>query len=179
MATVGGGNFSVEIGDSMMLGQAPLSGTCDGASELSWPISERTGPTLSVIVPEGIEWVATPTFSTEEFASDFDLKSDCGQFSDVYSALMNADTGYTHYNAFDAAEWTSRVDRAAAELDTLATAAQSPLGDALTQVYTVVSDPGRTVGSVLTADAQAPIGEISEACNANQTPLILKAEFGG
>lgn len=175
----GGGDFTVELGDSMMLGQSPLSGICVGETELAWPIGDKTAPTLGVTVAEGIEWMATPTFSSEEFSFDAALKAECEQFSDVYSALMNADTGYTQYGAFDAAEWTSRVDRASTQLGALATASSSPLGGAYAQLRAVVDDPERSVGAALTAEAQSPIGEISEACGANQTPLILKAEFGG
>lgn len=175
----GGGTFSLELGDSMMLGQAPLSGTCDGTTQLAWPVTERTGPTLYVVVSEGVDWVATPTFSSEEFAFDAAITADCEGFSNVWSALQNADTGYTDYNAFDAAEWTSRVDRALDDLESLAASSQSRLGDTFAQFQSVVTDPAPTVGSVMTAAARDTIGSITQACDANQTPLILKGEFGG
>lgn len=176
---VGGGNYSVELGDSMMLGQTPLSGPCDGTAQLSWPVTERTGPTLHVVVSDGARWVATPRFSAAEFDHDTALKTDCEQFSDVFSALMNADSGYTHHGAFDAAEWASRVDQAATDLGTLAASAQSTLGGAFARLQTIVTASSRTVGAVLTETARGPIDEISRACEINHTPLILKAEFGG
>jgi hypothetical protein len=179
-ACTGGERFSLEIGDSMMLGQAPLSGTCDGESTLSWPIVEKTGPTLSVYLADGVEWEATPEFSTEEFVVDAALTSDCSRFSDVYSALLNADTGYTQYKAFDATEWTSHVDEASADLVSLTSDAQPSLRAALTRLSEAVSDPNRAAGAaVMTEAAQEPLGEIGDVCAVNQTPVIIKAEFGG
>ncbi|MDX2375430.1 hypothetical protein M4I32_01265 [Microbacterium sp. LRZ72] len=175
----GGGDFSVELGDSMMLGQAPVTGSCAGTQELSWPITAETGPTLYVVVPEGVEWVATPEFSASAFAEDEALTGECEQFSEVYSALVNADTGYTQYDAFDATEWASRVDAAAAGLETLAAEAPSMRAEAYAQIEQAVSDSGRTVGAALSPETQGPIGEIMRACNGNQTPVVIAAEFGG
>jgi len=177
-ACAGGGVYSVELGDSMMLGQAPVSGTCDGVAEHSWPITEQTGPTLSVMVSEGVEWTATPTFSTDEFPFDTALSADCAQFASAYSEFMNADTGYG-IGEVDAAEWTSRVDGAAAELEALASTSGSALADAFSEFHEIVTDPGRTVGAVVMTVGESPFDEISTACNSNQTPLVLKGEFGG
>ena len=175
----GGGPFWVELGDSMMLGQAPLSGTCDGKTRLAWPVTERTGSTLGVGVGEDVGWVATPTFSTEDFVYDPALTADCASFSEIYSALSNADIGLTHYQAFSEGDWSVRVDRAAADLADLATSAQSSLGPAFGELQGVVSDPGRTVGVALNDVAQGSLGVITAACNMNQTPLVVVAEFGG
>lgn len=175
----GGGHFTVELGDSMMLGQAPLSGICDGPTRLAWPVTDRTGSTLGVGVAEGVDWVATPTFSSADFVYDPALTAECERFSQVYSALTNADAGLTHYQAFDEAEWTARVDQAAADLGTLATSAQSALGESFAQLQAIVSDSSRTVGFSLSADTQAPIATINAACNTNHTPVIVMAEFGG
>ena len=162
-----------------MLGQALLHGMCEGSTELSWPITDQTDPSLSVTVPQEVDWTASPTFSTAPFVYDHALTADCGLFADAYSALMNADSGYTDYDAFDEAEWESRVDEAAADLGDLAASAQPSIIDAVERLQSIVSDPARTVGVGLTADAYAAIGEVSNACNANQTPLILTGEFGG
>ncbi|MEH3088554.1 MAG: hypothetical protein PGN24_02790 [Microbacterium arborescens] len=175
----GDGMFSLELGDSMMLGQAPLGGTCGEPAALSWPITERTGPTLYVGIADGVDWVATPTFSTEEFATDAAVAADCTAFIDVYSALANADTGYSSYGAFGEDEWNDRVDRAAAALETLAATSQSALADSFTGLHQVVVDPARTVGAVLSPVADEWIAPIHRACNANQTPLVIRAEFGG
>lgn len=175
----GGGGFSVELGDSMMLGQAPIGGVCDGTTALAWPITGRTGPTLSVTVPSGVDWVATPKFSDEQFPYDEAVRVDCSKFSDVYSALSNADVGYTHYNAFDESEWAARVDNAAADLEQLASTAQSPLSTPFAQLEDAVTSPGRVVGAALSELTQGPINEVIATCNANQTPLITQAEFGG
>ncbi|MFC8683493.1 hypothetical protein ACFT30_18435 [Microbacterium ureisolvens] len=175
----GAGYFSVELGDSMMMGQAPVSGHCDGISELAWPITELTDGTLSVAIPDGVPWVATPTFSADEFGNDGALAADCSRFAEIYSAFFNADSGYTHYSAFDATEWASRVDRAVADLSALAASSQSELRPAFGQLRGLVAGDDRTVGAIVTVGVQAAIAPISEACNKNQTPLILTGEFGG
>lgn len=174
----GGHPFSVELGDSMMLGQAPLNGVCDGTHQLAWPVTDRTGPTLLVTIPDGVKWVAAPRFSTEEWVFDTHVTADCEAFSEIYSAFVNADTGFTHYGAFDAASWTTRVDRASVELKALAAASQTPLADSLTKMYVVVTDSQRTVGAVV-GDTSNPLGQILQACDANQTPVVVMAEFGG
>ncbi|QLD11506.1 hypothetical protein [Microbacterium oleivorans] len=175
----GGGSFSVELGDSMMLGQAMLGGVCDGGAELSWPVTERTGPTLSVHVGDDVEWVATPAFSTEEFATDAATAADCERFIDIFSALANADAGFSTYRAFDEAEWGARVDGAAVELDALAASAASALRDSFVELSGAVSDPARSPGAVLVGPAADHIAAISQVCDANQTPLHIRAEFGG
>ena len=175
----GDGMFSLELGDSMMLGQAPLGGACGESTALSWPVTDRTGPTLSVGIEEGVDWVATPAFSTEEFATDAAVAADCAAFIDVYSAFVNADTGYTSYRAFGEDEWVDRVDRAAGELGTLAATAQSSLAESFAGLHQAVVDPARTVGAVLSPAADERIASIHRVCNANQTPLVVRSEFGG
>lgn len=174
----GGGVFTVELGDSMMLGQAPVSGICNGVTEHSWPITEQTSHTISVMVPDGVKWTATPTFSTDGFPFDTALSADCAQFALVYSEFMNADTGYG-IGEVDAAEWTSRVDGAASELESLASNSRSTLTDAFSEFHRIVTDSGRTVGAVVMTRGATPFDEITAACNANQTPLVLQGEFGG
>ncbi len=175
----GGGSFSVELGDSMMLGQAPLRGTCDGGGALAWPVTEQTGSTLSVQVGDDVAWVATPEFSPEEFAADAATAADCERFIDIFSALANADAGFSTYRAFDEAEWVARVDGAVAELDALAASAESPLRESFVELSGTVSDPARSPGTVLQGAAAGHIAAISQACDVNQTPLHIRAEFGG
>lgn len=174
----GGGVFTVELGDSMMLGQAAPSGTCGVAAGLAWPITEQTGATLSVMVAEGVQWSATPAFSTEAFTFDDALTRECEEFASAYSALMNADVGYG-MGEVDAAEWTARVDEAAEQLEVLVDSAESELVTAFSQVHGIAVDPARTMGAVVMGGGASPFDEINTACNTNQTPLVLKGEFGG
>lgn len=175
----GPGETVVELGDSMRLEQAVLHGPCDGARELSWPLTDETEPVLSVMIPEGVAWTATPTYSTAPFVYDEAVTEDCATFADLYSALMNADSGYTNYDAFGQDEWTERVDDAVGHLAELAVTAAPALADAVAGVHATVSGPEREVGHVLTHEAVDAIGMVSQACDANQTPLILTGEFGG
>lgn len=175
----GGERFAVELGDTMMEGAANLLGVCDGVEELAWPVTNRTIPTLRVTVSDGVPWVATPTFSREPFAYDTALTEDCDRFSDVYSAFMNADQGFSLYAAFDETEWTERVDTAVGELVALSVTASPSLADALAKIHANASSSDRTVGEILSDDTRAAISDVSRACDRNQTPLILMGEFGG
>lgn len=174
----GGGTFTVELGDSMMLGQAPLSGTCDGTQQLTWPVSERTDPTLHVMIDDDVDWRATPRFSTEQFASDPAITSDCEAFSEIHSALMNADVGYTQYDAVDEADWRTRVAAASTELKALAEASETALAAEFAELHATVSGADRSVGAVLEGTEDA-IGRVQRVCDTNQTPLVIMAEFGG
>jgi hypothetical protein len=175
----GGGRYAVELGDSMMLGQAFLQGTCEGTADLAWPIEDLTEELLLVRVSDGVEWSATPTFSTAPFVYDEELTADCATFAEAYSALMNADQGYTLYDAFGEDEWTQRVDGAAADLAALAETADSAIAEGVASLRDLASDPDRTTGAVLSAEAMTAIGSVSQACDKNQSPLILSGEFGG
>ncbi|MHC2998469.1 hypothetical protein OB08_04005 [Microbacterium sp. HJ5] len=174
----GGEHFSVELGDSMALGQAPLSGTCDGTRSLTWPVSEQTGATLYVVVADGVDWMAAPTFLTAPFAYDEALTADCASFAEISSALFNADEGFTTYQAFGEDEWRARVDAASADLQELAEAAESELADEFSDLQGIVADPARTPGAWV-AGTEGANAAIQQACNANQTPVVTVAEFGG
>ncbi|WP_051662210.1 MULTISPECIES: hypothetical protein [unclassified Microbacterium] len=173
----GGGPFRVELGDPMTLGQATLSGTCDGTTALVWPITEETGPTLNVWVTNDVAWTATPHFSTAEFLRDEAITTECDAFSDIYSAFSNADIGYTEYQAFDQAEWTRRVDAAIVDLETLAGASETTMSDPFTALLSWVQGDGHTPGALL--QDTSLIDPISDTCNTNHSPLILIGEFGG
>jgi hypothetical protein len=173
----GGGPFHVEVGDSMMLGQAPLRGTCEGLRTLTWPITEETGPTLNVWVLDGVEWTATPHFSTAEFLQDDAITAECAAFATVYSALWNADIGYTQYHAFDETEWNSRVEAAAVELQTLVDTSETTMADSFATLLAAVRSESHVPGS-LQSDTTG-IDPISDTCATNHSPLILTGEFGG
>jgi hypothetical protein len=175
----GGGRYAVELGDSMALGQAFLQGTCEGTADLAWPIEDRTEELLLVRVSDGVEWSATPTFSTAPFVYDEELTADCATFAEAYSALMNADQGYTLYDAFGEDEWTQRVDGAAADLAALAETADPAIAEGVASLRDLASDPDRTTGAVLSTEAMTAIGPVSQTCDKNQSPLILSGEFGG
>lgn len=174
----GDGAFSVELGDSMMLGQAPLTGTCGEAQTLSWPIESRTAPTLAVQLDADAIWTAKPTFSTAEFMVDDALASECAAFSKVSSALMNADVGLTQYAAFDEAAWSERVQSATVELGELAASSTSELAAALTTLHDAISATTPAPGTAYRT-LEPGLFTIGDACVENQSPIVLHAEFGG
>lgn len=175
----GGAPFSVELGDSMMLGQTPLDGTCDGTTALAWPVTDRTAPTLSVLIADGVEWSATFDFSENEFEADDALAAECEQFSMSLSALYNADNGLLIYKALDAAEWAERVALAGDELSGLVASSRTELGEALEALRALATDPNLAPGFLETAGAEAPRALASQLCGANQTPVFIVDEFGG
>lgn len=173
----GVGPYVVEFGDAMAENTSPISGTCGAPSSLAWPVDAKTQPSIAVTVDDSVAWTATPLFSTTEFVRDAAVTADCAAFVDIYSALMNADQGYSQYKAFDAATWTTRVAAASSQLAALAAASTSSLKGPLTSMSHTVStatEPGTAQAGI--ADEVAQIGA---ACNANQTPYFIKAEFGG
>ena len=174
----GGGMFFLEFGDSMMLGQAPLTGTCDGMRQLTLPLTKRSGSSLHITVPENTRWVAQTKFSTESSPNDAALAEECETYAPIYSALFNADIGYTHYTAFDSAEWTKRVDGASAELEQAGQDSGSILADVFDDLHAIVSDPARSIGSALEGSDDATT-LISRVCDTNQSPVVVMAEFGG
>lgn len=174
----GGGPFIVELGDSMMLGQSPLTGVCEGSTTLAWPVTERTGQTLSVTVADGVEWSAAFDFSEDEFATDEALAAECEQFSASLSALLNADNGLLIYAAIDEAEWSERVSQAAAELIALESST-SELGDAFDSLRALATDPAVAPGFMNGPAAAQPLRQASSVCDVNHTPVVIMGEFGG
>lgn len=173
----GGGLFHAELGDSMALGQAPLRGTCDGTTSLVWPITEATGPTFTIWVPDGVEWTATPHFSTAEFVRDEKITAECEAFGNVYSALWNADAGYTTYQAFDETEWKTRVEAAAVELESLVKASDTAMADSFAEVLAAMQGEKSAPGAWLSETNL--LDPITDTCNKNHSQMILRAEFGG
>lgn len=168
--------FTVEIGDSMMLGQAPLSGPCDGSGPaLRWPIVPNTGQTIYVGVGEGVSWSATPWFSTAEFAYDEALTADCAAYSDVSSGLHNADIGLDR-GVYDDAEWEARTGDGMAGLASLADASESSLAEAFTRLHAQL-DTEWAPGMIDRA-GDLP-WEIQMACRFNHTEVVMTGGFGG
>lgn len=174
----GGHDFFVEVGDSMMLGQSPISGVCDGLAYLSLPIEGGSDTSLRVSIPEGVRWVAQTAYSREPFESDPTLSQECEAFAGSYSALFNADEGFSEYQEVTAEEWTVRVDAAAAELDATAAGSSSILRELLIDLHSVVTGEDRVVGSALN-DADEAVTLVTKICGANQTPVVISGEFGG
>lgn len=172
------GMYQVELGDSMMLGQSPLSGACGAMQELAWPLTEKTDPVLHIAVSDGVEWTVETRVSTAPFVRDETVTADCETFSEIYSALVSADTGYSFYQTVDAEDWQARVDQAGTALSDAADAAASDLGEQFSAVAAVVSAPTRTAGNSM-AGAEEAIAAIHLACNRNQTPVVTVSEFGG
>lgn len=176
----GGGGYVAQFGNSMEQGHGPLTGYCDGTHELAWSVSAITGSALSVQVAPDVEWSAIPHFSTEELEFDKTLTAECESFSAIYSALMNADSGFLHHRAFGTAEWGARVTQAAADLDALAAASATSLAEPLQQLHEVVIAPDVVPGSLRAMPASdASFAAIGVTCIANHSPIILSAEFGG
>lgn len=173
----GNGYYSVELGDSMATNLATISGMCGAEEPLSWPVSKETVPSIAVTVDEGVRWTATSRFSTAEFPRDAAVTADCAAFTDVYSALINADQGFNNYDAFDETAWLARVEDASSQLAELAAASTSTLAVPLAEMGATVASASEAGTALLgTDDALTQIGT---ACNANQTPYFVKAEFGG
>ncbi|WAB83488.1 hypothetical protein OVN20_10535 [Microcella daejeonensis] len=177
-ACEGGHEFSVELGDSMAQGQAPLSGTSDGVTDLAWPVTGRASTSLSVVIPEGVDWSATPLFSAEEFFIDPDLEAECERAIVPLSALSNAESGFTVYAAFDETEWASRLDGAATELAAMGAESRTSLADSFTQLAAIASASDRVPGELL-ARTQEAHNRVSATCAENQTAIYTIAEFGG
>ncbi|HCJ48501.1 MAG TPA: hypothetical protein DHW40_04080 [Microbacterium sp.] len=175
---VGESQFGVEYGDSMALGQAMLGGWCDGTYESSWPLLPASGDTVNVFMGEGIEWEVVVTFSRDPFDEDEALTRECSAFSDVLSQLQNADDGYGFYAAFGAAEWYDRVDAATYDLAELAESSSSELTESFSAILAILQERDRVAGGAL-EDVWGNYGPISDACDRNQTPLVIMAEFGG
>ncbi|MFS0866366.1 hypothetical protein AB3M83_03405 [Microbacterium sp. 179-B 1A2 NHS] len=173
----GHGPYSVELGDSMAANLATISGTCGAEEPLAWPVTDDTAPSIAVTVDDNVEWTAAPRFSTAEFTRDPAVTAECAAFTDVYSALVNADDGFNDYDAFDEEAWSARVATASTQLADLAAASTSALAAPLAAMSTVVaaaSEPGKA-----RSGTEDSVMQVADACDANQTPFVIMAEFGG
>lgn len=172
--------FVAELGDAMMLGQAPLSGQCDGKRTLAWPWVYGSSGLLSLSVAPEIGWEASVTYSAEPFPQDARLVEECAAYSQVYSQVSNADSGYGFYAAFGADEWNARVDAAASDLSALAASSTSELADDFAAMHTVLAERSPIPGGMTEVqefwEAHRPIGD---ACAWNHSEVVTYAEFGG
>ncbi|MDT3329647.1 hypothetical protein [Microbacterium aquilitoris] len=172
--------FTAELGDSMMLGQAPQSGSCDPDRVLAWPWEARSAPELTLGLAPEAEWAASVSYSSAPFPQDAALAEECELFSGVYSQVTNADEGYGFYAAFGADEWNRRVDAAADAADTLAASSTTTLAPYLRSIHTVLAERSPIPGGMTEVqefwDAQNPIAGI---CAVNHSEVYVLAEFGG
>ncbi|MEW1835214.1 hypothetical protein [Microbacterium sp. NPDC079995] len=172
--------FTAELGDSMMLGQAPLSGACDGSRTLAWPWIAQSAPELSLWVEPEVEWAAVVTYSPDAFAQDEVLVEECAAYSQIHSQVTNADDGYGFYAAFGADEWNARMDAAARAAEVLAASSLTVLADEFAAVRTVLAERSPIPGGMTEVqeywETQRPI---AEACAWNHSEIVVTAEFGG
>lgn len=173
-----GGPFSVEYGDSMMLGQAPLSGECGTRQQLAVPLLPRSEPYLWVTIEDGVAWEASVVYSSDPFPQDAALVEECAGFADVFSQLQNADNGYGFYAEFGSGEWYERVDAATADLVELAASARSEIAPSFTAVLGTLEERDRVPGAAL-EDVWDEFRTITAACDRNQSPVVIMDEFGG
>ena len=172
--------FTAELGDSMMLGQAPLSGPCDDARTLAWPWEARSTGVLTLWMAPEAEWEASVTNSSEPFPQDPVLVSECETYSNVYSQVTNADAGFGFYAAFDADEWNRRVDAAASLVDTLASSSTSVLAPYFRSMHTVLAERSPIPGGMTEVqEFWQGANPISEICATNHSEVYVLAEFGG
>ncbi len=80
--------------------------------------------------------------------------------------------------AFDETEWRTRVDAATQDLAELAAGSTSGIRVELESMSTALAETGRVPGQSM-AGTEDALGRVTVACNANHTPLVLSAEFGG
>lgn len=175
-----GSRFTAELGDAMMLGQAQLSGACDGSRTLAWPWTQGSSGMLSLWVGPEVSWSLDVTYSSEPFAQDAVLVDECGAYSQVFSQVSNADSGYGFYAAFGAQEWNERIDVAAAAVDALAASSRSALAEDFAAMRTVLADRSPIPGGMTEVqefwDVHRPI---AETCAWNHSEIVVYGEFGG
>jgi hypothetical protein len=180
---VGTGTYTVDIPDATPDRQAGLAGACGSTATWTWTVRPTSSPSLSVVVPDGATWTATPTYSSAVLTSDSSLVAVCAEFGAAQSAVMNAIEGYSTAHAFGLEQWKSRLDAAADQFTQLA--ATAPANDAaeLNGYAAAVSAPQRTPDALRQAFFTNHLFPAStglrDACAANQTPVQLTAEFGG
>ncbi len=170
--------FSVELGDTMAHGGAPLVGLCDGVRRLTAAVDPAITPALRVLVPDGVRWVATVSFSTDTFQSNAAIAKDCADYSPLFSTLSNADVGFSHYDAIDEPTWRANVRGAADALIDIGARSETLLASLFTDFGAALNDPELVVGDSLenTNDISYLIARI---CDANQSPIVITGGYGG
>lgn len=140
-------------------------------------VDADSGP-LRVFVPDGVRWVARATFSAEEFQGDPAVAADCAAYSSIFSLLSNADQGFSHYDDLDEAEWRARATEGSTRLADLGASSETMLADLFTDFGANVGDPTRVVGNALDGSSETS-ALIARICDANQSPIVIMADYGG
>lgn len=174
----GGSEYLLELGNETSQGRTTRHGTCAGTTTFLFSFYARSDDRLGVLVGEGITWKATPRYSTAAFIPDPAIEEDCEAFGPVYSAILNADAGFSDYADIDEAEWNERVDAASDELEALAAASESALAESFADLVPVLRSPDRITGDLLRSTDPSN-RKISDVCAANETLPMIEAEYGG
>lgn len=174
----GGSSYMIELGSQVAPYRTSRRGSCEGTTTFLLSFAWNSDDRLDTVFPAGIPWKVTPHFSTAAFASDPRIEADCTAFGPIYSAIFNADIGYTQHDAIDEVEWNERVDTAADELEALADSAEAPLAASFAELLPAFRSPDRVVGDLLPAIRET-MNTIGDVCAANETPFQIDAEYGG
>ena len=174
----GGSSYMIELGSQAAPYRTSRRGTCEGTTTFLLSFAWNSDDRLDTVFLAGVPWKITPHFSTAAFVSDPQIEADCTAFGPIYSAVFNADSGYTQYDAIDEAEWNERIDTAADDLETLAGSAESSLAATFAELLPALRSPDRVVGDLLPMIRETT-NAISDVCQANETPHGIDAESGG
>ncbi|MFY9712154.1 MAG: hypothetical protein WAK00_01665 [Microbacterium sp.] len=177
-ACTGGGEYLLELGNEASPGRTTRRGICEGTATFLFSFYPASDDRLGLIIGDGTAWNAAPQYSTAAFTPDPAIKADCEAFGPVYSAIFNADAGFSDYADIDEAEWNERVDAASDDLEALAAASESPLAESFAELVPVLRSPDRIAGDLLRSPD--PLNRrISDVCAANETLPTIEAEYGG
>ncbi|MCP2030331.1 hypothetical protein L1277_000395 [Okibacterium sp. HSC-33S16] len=171
------GGFLISTGGDM---SKDRRGGCGGAQTYTFSVTNSADLVVTTTMfKEDATFALTGEFSRDKTEPDVDTASDCEVISAIHSAVYNAKEGFK-IGDIDGGDWLTVLAETRADLEKLGTNPSGLIGQQVMVLTEALAADHATPDSLAESKQFVTTSDlIGQACDANGTPLIIMAEYGG
>jgi hypothetical protein len=171
------GVFYISTGGDMSMDRR---GGCGGAQTYAFSVTNQRDLVVSVsMFQEEATFALTGEFSRAKTEPDASTASDCEVFSTIRSAIVNARDGF-EVGDIDGEDWLVVLQETRANLKKLSDNPDGLIGQQVTVLTEALAGDHAIPESLAESKPFITASDlIGQACDANRTPVIIMAEYGG
>ncbi len=171
------GVFLISTGGDM---SRDRRGGCGGAQTYAIPVTHTANLIVSATMfNEDATFALTGEFSRAKTEPDASTASDCEAFSAIQSAVFNAKEGFT-VGDVDGEDWVTVLAETRSDLEKLSKNPSGLIGQQVPALTEAMAGDHAIPDSLAESKPFVTATDlIGQACDANGTPLIVIAQYGG
>jgi hypothetical protein len=171
------GMFYISTGGDMSMDRR---GGCGGAQTYSFSVTNHRDLVVSVSMFNlDATFALTGEFSRAKTEPDANTASDCELFSTIQSAVFNAKEGFK-VGDVNGDDWLTILAETRADLNELSKNPNGLIGQQVSVLTETLTGDHATPDSLAESKQFMTASDLTgQACDANGTPLIIMAEYGG